>query len=169
MCWESRSFNPQIAEKDIPIFKICRIDQIGPDFVEAIFFRRHYKLGKVYYSNDCPFSPIEGTGEYTFLVYKAFHSYHPDMDLIIKNVSEGIFCFERHLNLYYNNNYTFRYTALNNRVIVEGYIPKGTRYCLNEYGEYISDSICLEKASDIDEFLTKKKSIRLDKTIVIFT
>ena len=156
MCWESKSFNPQIAERDIPIFKVCRMDEIEQNYVESVFFRRYYELGKVY-TNDSSFtSTEEGTGEYKFLVRKAFHSYHPDIELAIKNESEGIFRFERHLTLYYNNNYTFRYTTLSNRVIVEGYIPKGTRYCLNEDGEYISDSICLEKVSDIDEFLKNK-------------
>ena len=44
-----------------------------------------------------------------------------------------------------NESNSNRIAEYSSGIVVSGYIPKSSAYALNEYGEYVSDSIILNK------------------------
>ena len=78
-------------------------------------------------------------------IYKGFRSYslnktYSDKWYDIVRVFKNESFIERILES--NSNRIAEYSY---GVVVFGYIPKGSAYALNEYGEYVSDSIILNK------------------------
>lgn len=115
MCWcSNKKISPKISEKDIPVFKICKIYDYK--HVESKYQYFTYELGKLYTENINPYISSEG-----IRINKAFHSY--DMCLgIISHTMKSV-----------------------DEIIVEGIIPKGATYYLNEFGEIASNQIILKK------------------------
>lgn len=138
MCWiTNKKLKFKIAKENIPIYKICRKED---DKILSYFKHFEYKLGCLYDTNfevavDTKMSEI----------YKGFHSYSLNKTYYEKRYDIiSVFKNENFIELIFNsnsnrlNNYSFG-------IIVSGYIPKGSAYALNEYGEYVSDSIILNK------------------------
>ena len=138
MCWiTNKKLRFKIAKENIPIYKICRKED---DKILSYFKHFEYKLGYIYDTNfevavDTKMSEI----------YKGFHSYSLNKTYYEKRYDIiSVFKNESFIELIFNsnsnrlNNYSFG-------IIIYGYIPKGSAYALNEYGEYVSDSIILNK------------------------
>lgn len=138
MCWHG-IFNPRIATKDIPILKVVLKGESKylPYFEnDGHFF---YEKGKIASSrisstiNECLLeNNIEMIGE-------ALHSY--SIDIIVKedNYRISIINDGYHLQTYIKDRIWNFPTSL-----VKGYIPRGSIYCVNEVGEYISNHLVLE-------------------------
>ena len=138
MCWiTNKKLKFKIAKENIPIYKICRKED---DKILSYFKHFEYRLGWLYETNfevavDTKMSEIY-KGFHSYSLNKTYYEKRYDDIIVFKNES----FFELIFNLNSNklNNYSFG-------VVVSGYIPKGSAYALNEYGEYVSDSIILNK------------------------
>lgn len=128
MCWESNTIPiKQVAEENIPIYKICR----GHDKIRAYFHIDYiYTLNKVY-KQDEPII-VEEVRCYFFKKYtidKAFHSYLASCKMRSEEKGSAKVCHA-----------SYRSSFL---LYVMGYIPIGTTYYVNEEGEVASDEIIL--------------------------
>lgn len=139
MCWiTSKKLKFKIAKENIPIYKVCCKE--GDKIISPIH-SFEYRLGWLY---DTMFEVSLGTN--IAEIYKGFHSYSPDRTYYNRDSDSNIriYTYSNIIGLIKGVNYTplTRYT---NSIIVSGYIPKGGAYALNEYGEYVSDCIVLNK------------------------
>ena len=138
MCWiTNKKLKFKIAKENIPIYKICRKED---DKILSYFKRFEYKLGCIYDTNfeiavDAKMSEIY-KGFHSYSLNKTYHDKWYDIVRVFKNES----FIERILES--NSNRIAEYSY---GIVVSGYIPKGSAYALNEYGEYVSDSIMLNK------------------------
>lgn len=126
MCWIGK-LELKTAEKDIPIYKIMQ--QEG-EILYSFYRNYKYSLNKEVQSeiifNDkiIIFEKYKPEGYY--IVRKALHSYS-------SSVMTSIYI--EHLN-----------TIISKKIVkVRGIIPKGSQYCQNYKGEYISDRLILQK------------------------
>lgn len=135
MCWISNlpsCWDIKVAEEDIPIFKIlARCNNI----LKGWYFDKIYKLNE-----DCPEVILDILRTYTSTsVHAGYHSYSPSCSTICENTS-----------IHVSSSRGFAldiYLASSNKspIKVFGYIPKGAKYLLNTYGEYVSSRIVLNK------------------------
>lgn len=138
MCWfTNKNLKFKIAKENIPIYKICRKED---DKILSYFQRFEYKLGCLYDTNfEVSFTP------YDIRIYKGFHSYSLNKTYLDKRYDNiRVFKNESFIELIFNSN-SNRLNDYPFGIVVSGYIPKGSAYALNEYGEYVSDSIILNK------------------------
>ena len=138
MCWiTNKKLKFKIAKENIPIYKICRKEN---DKILSYFKHFEYRLGCLYETNfevavDTKMSEI----------YKGFHSYSLNKTYYEKRYDIiRVFKNESLIELIFNSN-SNRLNDYSFGIVVSGYIPKGGAYVLNEYGEYVSDSIILNK------------------------
>ena len=138
MCWiTNKKLKFKIAKENIPIYKICRKEN---DKILSYFKRFEYELGCLYNTNfeiavDAKMSEI----------YKGFHSYSLNKTYYEKRYDNiRVFKNENFIELIFNSN-SNRLNDYSSGIVVSGYIPKGGAYALNEDGEYVSDSIILNK------------------------
>lgn len=147
MCWKSSEV-PEIqkAPRDIPVFKVCRIKvEDGVKIITSYYMLKVYLLNKRYTKS----TPLEfgfwDSFIFTFRNYyyinEGFHSYDKAC-YFNKNCIEYILRNK-------NGNCLDRYNIDEHIIIVNGYIPKGASYCVNDYGEYVSDEIELTDCEDI--------------------
>ena len=138
MCWiTNKKLKFKIAKENIPIYKICRKED---DKILSYFKHFEYKLGWLYETN---FEVAIDTK--TSEIYKGFHSYSLNKTYSNKwyNIVR-VFKNENFIELIFNSN-SNRLNSYSFGIVVSGYIPKSSAYALNEYGEYVSDSIILNK------------------------
>ena len=138
MCWiTNKKLKFKIAKENIPIYKICRKED---DKILSYYKKFEYRLGWLYNTNfevalDDKMSEI----------YKGFHSYSLNKTYYEKRYDNiRVFKNENFIELIFNSN-SNRLNDYSFGIVVSGYIPKGSAYALNEYGEYVSDSIILNK------------------------
>ena len=139
MCWNTKLEEyaiKRIATTNITVFKVCYVREGN---VISLYRGFHYKLGQLY--NQSNLSVFETTfdGKYS-VVSQGFHSYNPalvtalrkpgDYDVKILNTSNRI---------YLNNFYSTKLTVAR----VNGYIPAGSEYFENEFGEIVSNNLVL--------------------------
>lgn len=138
MCWiTNKKLKFKIAKENIPIYKICRKEN---DKILSYFKRFEYKLDCLYNTN---FEVSLTTDD--VIIYKGFHSYSLNKTYLENRYNNiRVFKNENFIELIFNSNSN----KLNDYpfgIVVSGYIPKGSAYALNEYGEYVSNSIILNK------------------------
>lgn len=138
MCWiTNKKLKFKIAKENIPIYKICRKED---DKILSYYKKFEYRLGWLYNTNfevafDAKISEI----------YKGFHSYSLNKTYYEKRYDNiRVFKNESFIELIRNSN-SNKLNDYSFGIVVSGYIPKGCAYALNEYGEYVSDSIILNK------------------------
>lgn len=138
MCWiTNKKLKFKIAKENIPIYKICRKED---DKVLSYYKKFEYRLGCLYNTNfevafDDKMSEIY-KGFHSYSLNKTYYEKRYDIIRVFKNES----FIERILKSDGN-----KLDAYSFCIVVSGYIPKGSAYALNEYGEYVSDSIILNK------------------------
>lgn len=133
--WISEPFpNPCISVEDI---EICKI--LSPNW-KGIYYLFEYEPYKVYETELEPVkTPLNHpkTDE-IFRIDKGFHSYSTGIKAIDHDT---------HIDIYYDDIYSkedrFITSYVKPVIRVAGIIPKGSRYYLNEQGEYVSDQIKL--------------------------
>ncbi len=127
MCWKCSRAGLKVAEKDIPVFKI--LFKWTDDFLEAYYNEFYYCTG-IEYSGELDVAR-EFPGHY-YIVDRGFHSYSPKCvitatrdTILITWGMETLDYFDRNCNL----------------VRADCIIPKGSKYYVNDRGEYVSDHI----------------------------
>lgn len=142
MCWiTNKKLKFKIAKENIPIYKICCKED---DKILSYYKKFEYRLGCLYNTNfevavDTKMSEI----------YKGFHSYSLNKTYYEKRYDIiRVFKNESFIELIFNSNNN-KLDAYSFCIVVSGYIPKGSAYALNEYGEYVSDSIILNKIENV--------------------
>lgn len=156
MCWTSISKKkPQIqkAESDIKVNKFLLLDDEGKFL--APYFIQEYMLGKVVEA-DAPLVikllDEENGSCYSWYATEGIHSYSPDCivrqdkSLIKIHPNDG----DTSLVLdYWMDAYGIPGAAIWDYpgavCIMSARIPKGADYCKNEYGEYISSHLVVDK------------------------
>lgn len=142
MCWiTNKKLKFKIAKENIPIYKICRKED---DKVLSYYKKFEYRLGWLYNTNfevafDDKMSEIY-KGFHSYSLNKTYYEKRYDIIRVFKNES----FIERILESDGN-----KLDAYSSCIVVSGYIPKGSAYVLNEYGEYVSDSIILNKIENV--------------------
>lgn len=138
MCWiTNKKLKFKIAKENIHIYKVCRKED---NKILSYFKHFEYRLGWLYNTNfevavDTKMSEI----------YKGFHSYSSNKTYYEKRYDNiRVFKNESFIELIFNSN-SNRLNDYSSGIVVSGYIPEGSAYALNEYGEYVSDSIILNK------------------------
>ena len=126
MCWSNHLIpDLQIAKEDIPIFKV-----LNDDF-SAYYLDFTYNLNEEYKTvlDDPTFIRRYSS----WIVNSGFHSYSTSCVIIKQSINSICIHSPRSVvNDYYHN-----------FLVVDGIIPKGAQYYLNDDGEYVSDKIML--------------------------
>lgn len=139
MCWESNNI-PEVktAEEDIKTFKvICRNSDSE---LYSYFFYESYSIGEI--KRKIILHHELSSNSYTYFIHKGYHSY----DKSIKyKYYDGIIKVGDLLEIYSPNGPLSSMFVFSTLCIVECTIPKGTKYCLNEGGEYVSEQIIVDK------------------------
>ena len=145
MCWTT-FIRPHIqtATENIPVYKI--VTKEGGFWFWSTFQSYYqnfiYKLHKIYSEKIGKICSEEAN---FYSINKGIHSYHN----AFTKISVG-----KHGEIWIGGlngdiiGYYFQ-SAYRNVVKVQGYIPKGSKYYLNEYGEYVSEQIVLTKYNKI--------------------
>jgi hypothetical protein len=147
MCWETKKcIKPHIADKDLHVYKIClRYYNYGalPYFQKA---REFYEEGKTYdadhFDKPRPLIPLY-SDHYIYEIYHGMHSYSCKCQLMQGAITNGV-------NLVLvtplsPKGVIAHYNTKLNIILALCSIPKGTTYYVNENGEYVSESIKMDK------------------------
>lgn len=134
MCWIGDVNKFETAEKDIPIYKVM-------DAGEEHFLS--YFRGALYKKDTLVTSEIEIGYK---VVTKALHSYSikntkPEIN---KSISCGELVSDIHIISTINGRMVEDYGYTQSKLIL-GYIPKGSRFCENDFGEIVSDQLIMTK------------------------
>ena len=142
MCWiTNKKLKFKIAKENIPIYKICRKED---DKILSYYKKFEYKLGWLYETN----FEVSLTTDDT-IIYKGFHSYSLNKTYYEKRYDIiRVFKNESFIELILESNGN-KLDTYSFGIVVSGYIPKGSAYALNEYGEYVSNSIILNKIENV--------------------
>ena len=138
MCWfTNKKLKFKIAKENIPIYKICCKED---DKILSYYKKFEYRLGWLYNTNfEVAFDDKMSE------IYKGFHSYSLNKTYYEKRYDIiRVFKNESFIELILESN-SNRIAECPSGIVVSGYIPKGSAYALNEYGEYVSNSIILNK------------------------
>ena len=143
MCWTTSIYpHIKLATENIPVYKI--VDKTGGFWFWSTFSSYYYgftyKLHKTYSEK---LGAIHDLRTELYAINEGIHSYHNTLTKI--STSKYGDKWVNDFNGYILDNYC----RLGNVVKVQGYIPKGSKYYLNENGEYISEQIVLTKYNKI--------------------
>jgi hypothetical protein len=137
MCWTTKIYPQELkANRDIDVFKIC---SISPDNkVFSVYWGKQYKLNTAYVLPiELEVETMELIGEeiqtISYSIHQAFHSYSSSCKKIVENS----------ITIWHSTTFLDSYSL--DCVEVLGFIPKGSTYYINEWGEYVSNAICLTK------------------------
>lgn len=135
MCWISNSLPyVQIAEKDIPVFKILRRDLV------SAYFNFPYNIGETYKIREINVHYWD-IFEDEYVIRAGFHSYDPSLVIAVSDTYIlKVLLISRGYRLDHFNAISFK--------IVDCIIPEGSKYYKNEYGEIVSDCIKICKVRE---------------------
>lgn len=159
MCWlPAYPIAFGIAEEDIPIMKIVSKDTYDGKFDCSAAYRHNgYKLNKTYTTtlpkSDSTISVDKNITDIQF----GYHSYSPKkvyLDQKSPTISDNIYrvkstCEGKALDWWNSWDY----------VVVEGIIPRGSYYYLNDRGEYVSSSIKLKNLMSFEQYIEKQENL----------
>ena len=138
MCWNTRLkeyATKRIAATNVTVFKVCYIEDGN---VISLYRGFHYKLGQLYNQFDLNLFETALDGKYS--VSQGFHSYNPALVKVIRKPGEyDIKILNTSNHIYLNNFYSTKLTVAR----VNGYIPAGSEYFENEFGEIVSNNLVL--------------------------
>ena len=149
MCWKS-SKEPvlMMAERDISVEKVLRVDDDG-ELSSTIRTLNKWKLGEVMYTSITEHN-FKEEDFYQYTIRLGFHSCakiinSPRYDMVDYWVS---CCGDvKEYELFY---------ADDGEVVCEAIIPSGSKYYLNECGEYVSDSLKIVRIKEETKITLKK-------------
>jgi len=142
MCWKTKKcIKPHIADKDLHVYKIClRHYNYGalPYYQTASEF---YEEGETYDADqpDKP-CPSQEFDDCIYEIYRGMHSYSCKCQIKLYGEIPSNVC--PYID---GGGYLGHYNIKLNLLLVLCSIPKGTTYYVNENGEYVSESIKMNK------------------------
>lgn len=138
MCWIGNYKNLKKTEKDIPVFKILYRYSKTSTTLLSVYQDFPYVLNRKVISK----IEVESWRSANICeISKAIHSYSPELVYAILH-REYIY----YLNdLNHPDEYLDAFSTDGPFVRVNGIIPKGSTYAINDKGEYVSDSIILKE------------------------
>lgn len=141
MCWYGDINKLKIAEEDIPIYKVMVIKHDENEHFISFFREAVYKKNALMTSKIA----CDSFG----FVQKALHSYSikntlADTDTYIlgKDRYDTIIISSLRGDMVESYDGLVKYGRLK---LILGYIPKGSRYCENDYGEIVSNQLVMTK------------------------
>lgn len=138
MCWISKECIKQIAEEDIPVFKIVCNDKCSLYRIFPYEENTEYSLEKDI--------DVHENVIMNFFINEGFHSYCKKCEIRITDTySEGFF---QVINLIGTILLCDGY-----HLILECLIPKGATYYINEKGECVSDKLKTLKFYKINDYI----------------
>lgn len=149
MCWKSKKNLIFIADKDVPVFKICNVEK-NTDKVHPYFQTQQieYKENEEYECSRCGFNFERGFDD-SYVVCRGMHSYSPaNLRLFPPHCGGGL---PIYVGTYKTTPLSHdviarpQYYRTENTAIILCVIPKGTKYAVNSIGEIVSDSIKVVK------------------------
>lgn len=138
MCWVSN--NPaifEIAEQDIKTFKVLSIDQYRNLY--SYFFRSAYSIGEIKPKVTLQYKNVFSDFSY---ITEGYHSYDKSIECKYYKDCDVVKVGDLEI---YSPDGPLSSIFPPKLCIVECTIPKGTKYCLNERGEYVSEQIRVDK------------------------
>lgn len=149
MCWASKTLTMHISDGKVKVFKVCTLNNNGE--ISGYYYKWFkYVLNQEYQTNINIHSTIYSIENQTHIGNEGFHSYSAKECLLETN-NEGFDVYNKKTNFLITG-----YNSYTNIVVVEGYLPKGTTYYINQDGEIISDRIILEKITHQIEYVYNK-------------
>lgn len=151
MCWISKELKPLTSDGTVHVIKVCRI--INGKLYGYWQDKFKYELNKPFWTNN-----VHIVFDPEYKIYsgnKGFHSYdatkcivkqHNIIDTTLEVLCRGDFD-DKSLANYLLESYKEKFGAC----LVEGCIPNGAAYYVNEYGEIISEAIELTRIIPIVE------------------
>lgn len=137
MCWKGK-YKPIIAKNNISIYKIMLREFIDPTHSRIVSYYQGFPyILNVKVVEELPTHYIPDNMGYVRIT-KALHSYSKEYTRLEK-YSTG-FLVKSNLIDSSLDFYTFDRRGT---LIMDGFIPKGATYCMNEYGEIISNELIL--------------------------
>ena len=146
MCWRNKEKSIIIADKDVPVFKICNVEK-NTDKVHPYFQTQQieYKENEEYKCSRCGFT-FENYGMPDgFIVVRGMHSYSPANIRLFPDITSIYVGTYKTTPLSHDVIARPQYYRTGNTAIMLCVIPKGTRYAVNSVGEIVSDSIKVVK------------------------
>ena len=144
MCWKSQNLKIKTAKRNIPIWKIVDFDNKRKVYISP--FRYYQYFPGMVNTTQMTFR----TFDYSYEIngYEGFHSFSNKLRYKYSkgNISvykKGIFTKKECFFTSYNEGCIF------SPAIAKGYLPKGTKYAINEVGEIISDCIVINEFIDL--------------------
>lgn len=140
MCWESNNIpEVKVAEKNIKTFKVMYRD-LKYEELFSYFFYKLYSIGKITSKIILSYEKFDSS----CYIHAGYHSY----DINIKqkhyyDYKRGVYIVKiGNVEEYYIEPFSNIFQTL---CVVECTIPKGVEYYVNEYGEYVSEQIIVDK------------------------
>lgn len=144
MCWPTKlqyCAQVKIAENDIKVFKIVKSNSSA--LISSYFYNKRYEIGKEYEESVNLFEAGTKT-----IVNQGLHSYGNEIMPFIKKNSDIVVC--------RIDDYVYVTDFGHEGFSIAGYqimklnctIPKGSKYLVNERGEYVSERL---RADSIEE------------------
>lgn len=152
MCWvPAHPVSFGVAKEDIAIIKIVSKENYDGKFdCSAAYHENGYKLNKIY-TAVIPESTsgIDIDVNLSKIQY-GYHSYDPSkiyLEHESPSFSNNVYCvksinYDRPLDWWNSSDF----------IVVEGIIPKGSYYYLNDIGEYVSSSIVLKNFISLEYY-----------------
>ena len=168
MCWASR-IKPKrsIAIRDIPVYKILTYDPATDGYISPFYYWRYKFKEKAESILDIPQlgTAFRSIPDPIYFIDKGLHSYRKKSlrkgqkrpySSYIEVITQGLSISR------YKISVDWRLKYLKREVLCSAHIPKGASYYLNECGEYVSDTLVIDKVLDVDKEL---KTLDIDKRI----
>lgn len=145
MCWRNKEKSIIIADKDVPVFKICNVEK-NTEKVHPYFQTQQieYKENEEYECSRCGFA-FEHTINDGYVVYRGMHSYSPANLRLFPDITSIYVGTYKTTPLSHDVIARPQYYRTENAAIMLCVIPKGTRYAVSSVGEIVSDSIKVVK------------------------
>ena len=145
MCWRNKEKTIIIADKDVPVFKICNVEKEN-DKVHPYFQTQQieYKENEEYKCCLGGFTMSHGMVD-EYMVARGMHSYSPENLRLVPDIISIYVGTYKATPLSPDVIAWSQYYKTENTAIVLCVIPKGTRYAVNSVGEIVSDSIKVVK------------------------
>ena len=145
MCWVSSTMQKHTALHKIPVCKICHLVIEEGYVIQSMYYSHKYKLNKLY-KQQVPIVERATFGE-RYIINEGFHSYSKDVTIgkQIDGLEGTCICIS------YKGNELDWFRAYNSLIKVNGYIPEGSVYFVNDIGEYVSEALVLTDYEVINE------------------
>lgn len=139
MCWSSKNLKIKTAKRNIPIWKVVHFDNKNKIYISPIkgyhYIPDNYNTTKMTFQVSDNFNEIIG--------YEGFHSF--SNKVCYKYSGIDIHIYKKCIFIK-----RFIYNMWGpSAAIAKGYLPKGTKYAVNKFGEIISNCIVINKFIDL--------------------